>query len=401
MTPTEELLSSVLAEEAAAITGESLRPVAASSASWLAIRRVSASRLRVLAAVGAAVSILLVIGLLVLARSVFTAAAPFADVGTATSPPRYYVGIDPNDRIVVQSTATGHRTDVVGPPEWLAANSNADAAVAVSADGRTFVAAYNDWSGLRTALFRFTVTSDGRVAGFSLVRTGHLPGLTELSVAISPNAGQLALAGIPDRSPALATSSGPPRLLVVNLKTGQIRTWHGLAGTGAADSIENPAWMADGTLRFLVLTCHGARVVPYSANCEYSGPTGSEWTLSVRRGSAPLGSGRVLVRLPGVTVQAQNSPGGDSIAALQILRSGGIRIAQFDVPTGRLLQILYRGRGAGSNNSYAGLAADGAGKYLLINEDLGTFFGWIGNGQFHRLPVRGPYGPDEFVAATW
>jgi len=102
-----------------------------------------------------------------------------------------------------------------------------------------------------------------------------------------------------------------------------------------------------------------------------------------------------------VTVQAQSSPGGDSLAALEMLPSGGIRIAQYDVPTGQMVQILYQGKGAKSNNSYAGLAADGAGKYLLLNEDLGNFFGWIGSGQFHRLPIRGLHGLDEFVAATW
>src|SRR5262249_21390281 len=124
----------------------------------------------------------------------------------------------------------------------------------------------------------------------------------------------------------------------------------------------------------------------------------------VSRGSAPLGSGRVLVRLPGVTVQTQSGPGADSVTALQLLRSGGIRVARYDVATGRLLQILYLGKGDWQFNShYARLAVDGSGKYLLINEDLGVFFGWIANGHFHKLPIHGPFpqGHDEIVAATW
>ena len=68
--------------------------------------------------------------------------------------------------------------------------------------------------------------------------------------------------------------------------------------------------------------------------------------------------------------------------------------------TGRLLQVLYRGAGK-SNYSYDGLAVDGSGKYLLINEHLGTFFGWIGDGQFHKLPIHAPHGNNEIVAATW
>ena len=102
MTPAEELLSSLLAEEAATITGESLRPLTGPAKErdfQGSARRRSARRwLRPLAAVVAAVSVLLVISLVVVARSLFTAALPFANVGTATSPPRYYVEIDVNDK---------------------------------------------------------------------------------------------------------------------------------------------------------------------------------------------------------------------------------------------------------------------------------------------------------------
>jgi hypothetical protein len=80
----------------------------------------------------------------------------------------------------------------------------------------------------------------------------------------------------------------------------------------------------------------------------------------------------VLVRLPGVTVQALSGPGADSVTALQLLHSGGIRIARYDVATGRLQQILYRGAGK-SNSAYDELAVDGSARYLLINEHLGAF----------------------------
>jgi hypothetical protein len=354
----------------------------------------------------AAAAGLLVIGSLVVSRSLFTTASPFANIGTATSPPRFYVEIDPNDNIVVQSTATGRRTDVVAP--LIQGNTNADAALAVSADGRRYVAAYNDWATLRTSLFRFTVSSAGQVAGFSLIRTRRLPGLTELSVAISPDGTQLALAGIPDKSRSVEASSGPPHLLVVNLRTGEIRTWHGLARSGATDSIEDPMWATSGSLRFLVMTCHAFRAFPLNATCEGRSardtrwPVSAEWTLTVRHSSAALGSGQVLVRLPGATVQALSGPGDSSVVALQLLHSGGIRVAGYDVPRGRLLQTLYAGKGDWKSNwSYAGLAADGSGKYLLVDEDVGAFFGWIGNGQFHKLPINAPHGNDEAVAASW
>jgi hypothetical protein len=405
VTPTEELLASMLADEATAITPASLRPLnePARESRRSRLARWRAAGFRVAIPVAAAAAVLLVAGLMVAARSLFAVAPPFADAGTRTSPPPYYVEIDANDKVIVQSTATGRRTDVVTPPAWVQANSSADAAVAVSADGRTFVAAYNDWDSVRTSLFRFTLTGSGEVAGFSRIRTGRLPGLTEPSLAISPDGTQIALAGIPDKSP-LQASSGPPRLVVADLRTGRVRAWPGLAGTGATDSIQDPAWVTDQTLRFLVATCRGYRDVPYNAACAYAGPAGREWTLNVPRGRAALGSGRVLVALPGVTAQALSGRGARSqgVTALELLRSGGIQVARYDVRTGRRLKILYRGRGAWkSNYFYAGLAVDGSGNHLLISEDLGSFFGWIGDRRFHRLPVHDLYGGNEAVAAAW
>lgn len=411
MTRTERLLSSALAEEAATITRESLRPLTG-PAKELEFQGSSLTRpaqrwRRPLASVAAAVSVLLVVGLVVLARSLFTAAPPFANVGTATSPPRYYVEIDVNDNILVQSTVTGRRTDVLAPPSEVGASRGLDAALASAADGRTYVAAYNDWDTLRTRLFRFSITSDGQVADFSTIMTGRLPGLTEPSLAISPNGAQLALAGLPDKSRSGETSSGPPRLVVVNLRTGQVRTWHGLAGTGPAYSIEDPAWTTNGSLRFLVMKCHPSRALPFNATCQGGGPAGppgppvsTEWTLNVPHGSAPLGPGRVLVRFPGMTVQAVSGPGTDSVTALQLLHSGGIRVARYDVATGRLQQIMYRGAWK-SGFEYDTLAVDGSGKYLLINVSLGAYFGWIRNGQFHKLPIHAPFGNNEIIAATW
>ena len=45
-------------------------------------------------------------------------------------------------------------------------------------------------------------------------------------------------------------------------------------------------------------------------------------------------------------------------------------------------------------------AADTSGRYLLLDEDLGAFFGWLVQGQFHKLPINGLYGNKEIVAAA-
>lgn len=123
--------------------------------------------------------------------------------------------------------------------------------------------------------------------------------------------------------------------------------------------------------------------------------------MTVPPGAARLGPGRVLIKLPGATVQAQSGPGGDSVTALQLLKSGRIRVARYNVPGGWLQKILYLGKGAKPDVWYAGLAVDGSGKYLLINENQGVFFGWIRHGLFRKLPNHARFGNDEIVAATW
>src|SRR5262245_9233116 len=101
MTRTERLLSSTLAEEAATITRESLRPLTgpAEELDFQGVARPAQRWRRPVTMVAAAASVLLVVGLVVMARSLLTAAPPFANVGTATSPPRYYVEIDVNGDI--------------------------------------------------------------------------------------------------------------------------------------------------------------------------------------------------------------------------------------------------------------------------------------------------------------
>jgi hypothetical protein len=425
MTPTEELLTEVLAAEAAGISTESLRPLTAQAPDrgrwWLdaprrtrlrlAVRtgRAGAGGSRPLVALVAAASVLAVIGLVVAARSVLAPGPPFANLGTTASPPPYYVEIDPNDRVIVQSSATGQVTATVGE-HWFDANSNVDAAVAASANGKVFVAAFNDWANRRTVLYRFSLTSSGQVTGLSLIPGRHGPGFTSISAALSPDGSEVALSGVVDGNPAdgLEATSGPPQLLVVNLDTGLTRTWHGLAGTAGKDLIQDPSWSNDGaSLRFLITTCPGGRAWPYNNVCSAGGPGTSgpeqarEWTLPVPPAAGRLPAGRQLVGLPDWTIQAQASPSGGSVSAITLLRSGGLQVARYSALTGHRTQTLLSSNQDASQMGYVWLSADGTGQYLLLNAELGSRFGWIRDGAFHRLPIHGLHGFDEVVAAAW
>ena len=303
MTATEELLAQALPEEAARISADSLRPLAEGDpvrgrlrsvatrqvvprrAPWLVDRRGATGGFRPLVALAAAASVLAVIAVVVAARAILTPAPPFADLSTATSPPPYYVSVDPNDRIVVHSTLTGQITAITDEPAWLGGGDFQDAAVAEAASGRVFVVALNDWNTLRTRLYQFSLTSAGKISGLTSL-PGHVPGMTGLSAALSPDSSALAIAGIPDRSSSLLESTGPPRLIVVRLSTGSLRAWHGLARSGDRDVIQDPSWQGNERLRFLVTRCAAGRVFGLNAACATGGLTSQEWTVGVPAGPA-------------------------------------------------------------------------------------------------------------------
>src|SRR5262249_43478317 len=121
----------------------------------------------------------------------------FADAGSVTSPPRYYVVLDWNGNLTVRATATGRVTDSLPEPQrWTGGGMRLLEAVAAAADGRKFAAVYNRFSRpYRTAVYTFTLTRAGKVTDYGLVRNGVLPGMARISVAVSPDGAKVAIAG--------------------------------------------------------------------------------------------------------------------------------------------------------------------------------------------------------------
>ena len=395
MTRTEDRLTDALGAVAERIPDDSLPPLSASRRP-AALRWERAARWLVPVAVAAAV--LAVIAGVALVVPGIGSAGPFADLGTRSSPPPYYVSVDWNDRIIVHSTTTGAITDTV-PARWDSGDY-VGAAVAATRSGRTFIVAVNDWSTVQTRLLRFTLTSAGQVTGLSAPRI-RVPGLTRVSAAISPDGSEVALAGVPDADNASQESTGPPKVLLVSLKTGHVRSWTLPARSGGAYLIQDPSWSADGrALYFLADYCRGGRGgADPNANavCSYNWPVGREWMIPVPGGGAALGRARSTAKLPAGTSQALPVPGNELVAFSA--SNQNIVVGRYTM-SGRLIRVLYQSRPRPELGS-ANLSTDASGRYVIVNEDRSTVFGWVSGGRIHDLSTRWQFGFDEMLSTAW
>jgi hypothetical protein len=400
VTRTEDRLTDALAAVASRIPEDSLHPLVAEGRSRAGGGR-WAWHTRWLTPTLAAAAVLLVVALAVVIPGI-SPARPFTDSGTGNSPPPFYVSVDWNDQILVHSTSTGHITAITPKPLWNNSGDFADTAVAAQPSGRMFAVAMNDWDGNRTRIFTFSLTSSGQISGLA-ARSIRVPGLTSLSAALSPDGNELALAGIADTQPSAAagaTVAGPPRLLVVNLRTGHVDTWAGPARSGSDDLIQDPTWSASGrALYFLVTRCRGGRLDgAANAVCPYNWPAGEEWVAVVPPGADSLTPQRIAA-LPAGTSQAVAVPG-PALIVLSVGRSARRMTIGLYAVGGKLLGTLYSGTPDTGLES-AHLSVDGSGRYVILNEDRSTVLGWISHGKLHKLSTRGPFGRDELLSNAW
>jgi hypothetical protein len=430
MTRTEERLADALAGAASAVREDSLRPLADQSERglrrWAALPRAALARHRGwtfwLAPVGAAVAVLTVIGL-VAGVTPFSGgpppARPVRDAATATSPPPYYVSIEGNNAnlLTVRQTATGRRTDVIRPPSgWHAGRSASfwqsfePSAVAAAGD-RVFVVAYDNPLRRRTGLFRFGLTSTGRVTGFRAIPGGVLPGLVNLAVAVSPDGTQVAVAGTPAPLRQADIPVQPARIVVVSLLTGARRVWQGgMDRPGEQFSIPGVSWTADGTsLVYVAQWCKPRLEYPDTADCYAPGNRFAPDPVSLVRemavsGGGPLSSGQVLlrgsVRYPRI-VQALLTPSGKLVAF--VLRGSHPYLVQLTTHGGNQPVVLFDG---GLLAGYvtdmgiqsATLVFDGSGRYAFLDVDQASLplYGWLRRGRLHHLPAL-----SDVFAVAW
>jgi hypothetical protein len=380
VTRTEERLTTALAVRASQVREETLRPLRVRAAP-------SRRRHRLLVGLASAVSVLAAIGLAAgLVTGLHRSQPLFADVARAGSPPPYYVYVDLNDEVVVRASAGRHAiTDFFARPIGeTGCGTQDDCAIAESANGRAFVLAVEhdlNNSPESTYLYGFSLTASGKITGYHRIPSRPLPGMVELRLAVSPSGSRVAIAGVDsgNGNPVY----GPPRLFVVNVRTGHESAWHArLAGAAAAYSISSVWWAGAGSqVDFLLQRCPGERGAPFDVGCQNAGRIHNDiWSLDVAHGASIVGTGRRILKLPGDVVQVV--PGLDSTEATILTVGRKLSVEAIWLRSGGVKRHLYTAR-ANPGLGTALLTADASGRYLIMGLDQGI--DWIHDGQIMRL----------------
>jgi len=280
-----------------------------------------------------------------------------------------------------------------------------------------FVVSYDNPVLKRTGLYRFGLTRAGKVTGFGPVPGGALPGLVNVTLAVSPDGSQVAIAGTPAPRRLGDNPVQPGKIVIVDLATGASRVWQGgMDRPGQQFSIPSVSWTADGkSLVYVAQWCTPQLAYPSTGSCDTdsnvqpSGPVARVQEISVAGRGGRLTSGEVLLRqsarYPKI-LQALVAPDGQLVA----LVAHGLHpyLVRFAVPSGRPLAVLYDGQflhtlllglGLGS----ASLASDSSGRYLLLDINKGFLAGWVHHGQLHLWsgPGSGNYAPLGGVPAVF
>ncbi len=405
MTRTEERLADALGAAAQAVREDTLRPLTAPEPG----DRRWPSRPGWLAPVAAAVAVALVIGLAVLAAQAHGRNA--APAGLPPGTPSYYVQTGlAGGRPVVRSTATGVVTGTVPVPV-----SNALGYDLVTADqnGTFFVVAAPALNqGER--LYKFQLTTAGRVTGFSAVPVGALASTTWAAdaLAVSPDGSRIAV-GMRFVAPPVLCRSGQPcpqqvhpdYVLAINLATGHRTVWR-WAGSAVVHSfaVESLSWTSDNrTLALLGQWCTKGRT---NQTCAHDDRLQEVEALHPAAGGGDLGGPGILYTAGprSEVVQAQISPDGRTVTAVvlygRVPAYGHVRrylsVDHISVVRGHMNQVqsvLYRRRltdtfDPGRVPDFIALDQDATGQHLLLSGP--GFNGWVHDGRLAPLtPVNG------------
>ena len=191
------------------------------------------------------------------------------------------------------------------------------------------------------------------MTGFGPVPGGALPGLVNVTLAVSPDGSQVAIAGTPAPRRLGDNPVQPGKIVIVDLATGASRVWQGgMDRPGQQFSIPSVSWTADGkSLVYVAQWCTPQLAYPSTGSCDTdsnvqpSGPVARVQEISVAGRGGRLTSGEVLLRqsarYPKI-LQALVAPDGQLVA----LVAHGLHpyLVRFAVPSGRPLAVLYDGQ---------------------------------------------------------
>jgi hypothetical protein len=244
-------------------------------------------------------------------------------------------------------------------------------------------------------LYRFRVTSSGRVSGYALVRGGVLNGLSAGRMAVTPDGSEIAVAV----SPGADTDPAPGNILVINTRTGRHAVWH-----NGAD--------VPGTVRYstgdLSLTSNGRELafltvpqcVPGGNTTCAAGGGQQVRAVSPAAGGGQLSGSRLLMRWSGLHGLSRGyvnfamiTPDGSAVTVVTMhtgRQTETTSAVQVSAATGQQLRVLYRVN-TGNGFSYRFTSSDPSGRYLLL--DVGPVRdmvnGWIDHGQLIQLTPAG------------
>jgi hypothetical protein len=323
--------------------------------------------------------------------------------------PRYYVqtsATKPGQELtVVRATATGAVTAKVNCP-WPKSSVANDGLA--PADGRTFFVACQRAHGIQhfvvtgTRIYRFQLTTSGRIPGYSLVPGGDLGAVEVNHMAATPDGARLAVGVTPGSGARVAS------IEVISPQTGARAVWHN--GTGAP----GPTQYGVGDLSW---TRAGRELVFQATVCKPGGiqcGSGGQWRVirhATTRGN--LDNSKLLLLKSSLTGHAQGfindsviTPDGSAliVVALHSPRGAGIPgnidVVKVDPATGHPIGLLFH-ENTGNGVFYRSFAADPSTRFLILNAGPpqgGTHNGWIDRG---RLVTLKPADGSNVFFETW
>ena len=352
-------------------------------------------RRRVVASAAAAGVVVLLGGIGAAVAATTNSVQPAGGTGRTPGVPSYYVQQTAGHRLpVVRSRITGAVTATVRCPRQAQKTSLASIA---SASHRTFfIVCQQQAQGTTTVvtasrIYRFRLTTSGRIRGYALVRGGSLQGLTASGIAATADGSELAVTV----GSGQAGHGRTEDVLVINTKTGGHRRWLGSSGKPGTIKyrVGDMSLTADG--RELAFLTQPRCVPPAGASkCHVAG--GQEVrALSVTAKGGQVSHSRLLVKqsslmriVVGYINAAVISPDGSRVAVAEVgWPAGNISVVQVSAATGKQVSVVYRLH-TGDGFSYRAFAADPSVRYFILAAgppDGAIPNGWIAHGKLHRL----------------
>lgn len=374
-------------------------------------RRVVRRRATQAVSAGLAAVLVTTLGAAFAAGAIKLGGAPVAGPHGPSGPPRYYVvsegGAQPG---VVRDRATGRVTATIRNPLPSLRCGGPFAA----ARGQTFfMICGGAGAGFNSVIYRFHVTSAGRVTGYAPVPGGTFKGDLADRIAAAPDGSEVATEVLrPGPSGHISTNSIPVGIFVISTRSGHRALWRSgpyvpgaveFAGTIDMSFARNGSELVVNESR-----CHRGR---YLSDCNGSSSTVQVRAYSPAPRGGSLNAGQVLLKPSSLTPRGTSlfdafiTPDGSALTAFlnKCPHRGTCTQTVTRIPLGSgRIRVLYQ---VHSGTPFEGVferffGTDPTGRYLILDAGTGKarINGWIDHG---RLRPLAPANGDDVSYETW